>query len=344
MTTKRVSWVDIAKCICILCVVNCHLESTGILLHSFYSPFFLTLFFFCSGYVYRSGSSFPVFFRKKVFQLLIPWLILSVGNILLSQILTFNKKVPLGDALLWNFLQIRGENDGVWFVSALFMIFLPFFFFIRWYEKKGGKRNTWLLLGISFCLMCLSEIYNYWMDPEIFPWKSTALPWHLEYIFFGMFYMVLGYLFRKHIEPAFDRLNTTEFRWIVWAIYCVWVLSPFFWDVSINNAVISVLLTYIQQCLGIVAVVALCKVLPGNRFVFYIGQNTLLCFALHGKVYSLLQTLCRKLIPDIYGFILDNWLISDIFSVFLTGVVTVILIIPIWMINRWFPIAAGRRK
>lgn len=341
MKSTRIVWADIAKYICIMCVMNSHVESATTLIRTFYEPFFLTVFFFCSGYTYRPVQKFRTFFAKKVQQLFVPWLIYSNLNIFLSQILSFNEHKPLGEELLLNFMQIRGHGDGVWFVAALFVAFIPFYYFIHWYEKRLSEvAYRWLLI-ISLVLSVGSNIYVLVIDSALLPWNSTALPWHMEYIFIAMFYMVLGYLFRTKFEANFERYNSTVFR----VILCVLYLSAIFVGAKlIHNSWLTVFWTYVEQLLGIATIVSICKVLPANKMILYIGQNTLLCFALHGKVYSLLQVLLRRFFSVTYGAILENTIVSSLFSVLFTIALSIILIVPIWFINRWLPFTIGRRK
>lgn len=136
--TKRIEWVDTVKFICISFVILSHLETNTPFLSAFYRPFFLTSFFFASGYVYKSGRKFSEFITKKVKQLFIPWLVFSTVNLVLSSVISFNSHKSLVTELAWNFLQIRGKGDGVWFVACLFVAFIPFYFFIEWYENKRG--------------------------------------------------------------------------------------------------------------------------------------------------------------------------------------------------------------
>lgn len=139
---KRIEWIDTVKFICIFFVILSHLETNTPFLTTFYSPFFLTSFFFVSGYVYKPGRKFAKFLYKKIRQLFIPWLVFSVFDLLLSQVISFNTHKGFITELTWNFLQIRGKDDGVWFVACLFVAFIPFYFFIEWYEnKRGGVRN-----------------------------------------------------------------------------------------------------------------------------------------------------------------------------------------------------------
>lgn len=53
--------------------------------------------------------------------------------------ISFNAHESLFGELKWNFLQIRGQGDLIWFVAALFVAFVPFYFFIQWYEDEADK-------------------------------------------------------------------------------------------------------------------------------------------------------------------------------------------------------------
>lgn len=136
---QRIVWLDVVKYICIIMVMLSHLEADTDLWYVFYSPFFLSAFFFAAGYVYKPKDNFRGFLYKKFRQLFIPWLVFSLFDILLSQIISFNQHESLLTELKWNFLQIRGLGDEIWFVAALFVAFIPFYLFIHWYESKHAK-------------------------------------------------------------------------------------------------------------------------------------------------------------------------------------------------------------
>lgn len=136
---KRIEWVDTVKYVCIIMVMLSHLETRTEVWRAFYIPFFLTAFFFTAGYVYKPKGSFKEFMFKKFRQLFIPWLFFSVFDIVLSQMISFNAHESLPEELMRNFLQIRGQGDLIWFVAALFVAFVPFYFFIQWYEDEVDK-------------------------------------------------------------------------------------------------------------------------------------------------------------------------------------------------------------
>lgn len=344
MKNKRIEWVDIVKYICIMFVMIAHLESNTNILSAFFTPFFLTGFFLSSGYVYKHKEGFLKFMYKKVRQLFIPWLVFSVFNILLSQIISFNEHASLLSDLKWNFLQIRGKNDGVWFIAALFVAFIPFYFFIKLYENKKdqNKYARWILLGVSFLLCTISCVYSQLVPGSIFPWESNALPWHIEYIFVAMFFMTLGYLFKDYFERLFDKYNTIINLIIVSALYLVIVYLPVIFKWEFNWA-IQILYTYISQFLGLVFLISISKRIKTNKYFSYVGQNTLIFFALHGKLYSLIQTALKKFAGSFYTSILNNVFFSSVFAILFGLLLSIILIIPAWIINKFFPFIIGRK-
>ena len=344
-TNKRVEWIDIIKFACIMFVMISHLEANTKPLYAFYSPFFLTAFFFSSGYVYRHKNNFKDFICKKTYQLFLPWLVFSVLNILLSQIVSFNEHKNLWYELKWNFLQIRGLGDGVWFVAALFVAFIPFYFFIKWYEsetKLTNKQKTILALFISFALSFVSVIYTKLLPSGTFSWKTAALPWHLEYIFQAMFYMVLGYVFKNRFEAFFDKYVKKWYFFGNIVLYLVVVYVPYalHWKMPM---LLDVFHTYFSEILGLIFIISIAKRIPSNRYINYVGQNTLIYFALHGKIYSLIQTMLHRYASGLYSVILNNVFVSSIFAIVFAVGLSLILIIPAHIINRWFPFIAGRK-
>ena len=346
---KRIEWVDIVKYVCIIMVMLSHLETRTEVWRAFYTPFFLTAFFFTAGYVYKPKGSFKEFMYKKFRQLFIPWLVFSVFDIVLSQMISFNAHESLLEELMRNFLQIRGQGDLIWFVAALFVAFVPFYFFIQWYEDEvdkvsGGYRSKCVILIIIAWLLSLDSIlYTRLVPANTFPWNSTALPWHLEYMFQAMFYMVTGYMFRRNMETEFDKCNTQRTRIAVLIVYLLLVFIPFFGKIELPM-IADILYRYLLSVVGIIELVAIAKVASTNKYINYVRQNTLIYFALHGKVYSIIQTLFKRFMASFYTTVLNNVVASSVFCLGLSLALSVILILPAYVINRWFPFIVGRCK
>ena len=117
---KRVIWVDILKYISIMFVMFCHTDFNSETIEKFYTNFFLYAFFFASGYVYKNKVGFKDFIIKKAKGILVPWFCFGLINILLSQVMSNNEHLSLEEEVKYFFLQIRGLNDKMWFLSALF--------------------------------------------------------------------------------------------------------------------------------------------------------------------------------------------------------------------------------
>lgn len=325
-TKQRIQWVDMGKYICIMFVMMSHLESGSARLTKFYTPFFLAVFFFLSGYVYRQPESFRELLVKKARGLLVPWILFSTFSLLLSRVANYDPSVKYLARFGWNLAQIRGMGDEIWFVTALFMAFLPFYFFAKW------DRPGWAM-ALMAALCGLSMAYDRHM-PAL-PWGSNKLPWHLEFIFQAGFWMLLGYDFKLYGEEIFDRLNTARNRIFLWAAYLLVVYGPVDWLREIPQ---------LLHVLGILAVVSVCKVMKSNRYIRFVGANTLTYFALHGWVYAAVQLAVKKCAGGYYEIWLTHDLSSDLVAIGITLVVSVLLMIPAAVINKWFPWVLGKKR
>ena len=306
MKTTRIDWIDRMKAVCILVVMLVHLEAGQGVPRRLYEPFFLNGFLFASGYVYRQAV-FSAFFRKKVRALLVPWLVFSVGNLALSQLFSFQSHGNFWTELGWNLLQIRGRGDGVWFVAALFVSFFPFYVLMRWQErhKKAGR-----LLALAAALWGLGLLYEAGGNP--------TLPWHLEYVPQAVFFMVLGHLCR---ERKLSLWWTAAF-----GLLLLWGKTP----------------EPVNEIAGTLALAGLCQKLPDSRFLSAIGQNTLVFFALHGKVMSLLEWSLGHF--GWYTAALEKALLSILLAMVLTVGMALILLIPAGIIDRWLPWLLGKER
>ena len=317
-SNKRIQWVDTAKYICILFVILSHVDSDLSPLIPFYTPFFLKGFFFLSGYVYRAPSSFKRHIEKKTKELLIPWFIWSNVDIILSSILSFNSHQPLKDELINNLFQIRGSGDGLWFINALFVAYIPFYFIIK-------KFKLIYACVVSGALSVICFIYS--------SLGGSPLPWHIEYMFTAAFWMVLGLFFKKMIEPYFDKLNSIANGVVLFLVYIAFVYVDF---------EIFVVSSYLNTLIGILFLIAACKTIKANIYINFVGQNTLAYFAFHGKVISILT----HFLPSCFIFLPfdfpDRVIGTTISDIVITLFTSLILIIPTIIVKKIAPWSLGR--
>ena len=343
---KRIDWIDIIKYICIIFVFFNHTVFNNDFFQSFYYNFFLFGFFFASGYTYKNNSSFYPFIVKKAKTLLVPWLVFGIANLLLAHVFSFNSHLPLSEELFLFFLQVRGLYDGMWFLTALFVTYIPFFFFIRKFVSlENKKQNRLILLAISLALSIISRVYLALMPTSFFPWNRAELPWHLEYVFVAMFWMVFGYLFRNNYEEIFDKRISAYAKIMIIVAYCilVWIIKPVVIPDEAKNVLVTYLYYYIAEAFAILSLIFVSKCIKPNKYMLYIGQNTLICFGLHGKLTSFCEKLLNSFIGDLSG-ILQNTILSTLCGIVLALTISLLLIIPIYVINRYFPFILGKPR
>lgn len=277
-STIRLKWLDIARGLAFLMVIYSHIKYRDDMVMRYFSPMFLTMFFFVSGYLFKENCSFLKVFEQRTRTLLLPFLTLGGVMILLSNILTLNEKVPLSDEIKGLLFQ-NGHNQLLWFIAALYVYSLVFY----WIERFCSAVNT--LMAVCSLLFIVNVIYSYWLE-------GPGLPWHIMGSGYACFYMALG-KFYKHHEEKIDAL----FGWrslLLTAVVYIGFITVTGISCSFSGSryvVDSAALSIMSLILG----VAVSKrFFQNSRFMLFVGANTLFYFAFHGKGYSLLQTVAEK--------------------------------------------------
>jgi len=340
MSNKRIDWIDIAKFISIFFVMLSHFELCPGYLRAFFAPFYLSVFFFCSGYCYKGGQDFKTFLSKKIRTLVWPWFLYSNLNIFLSHLKSFkHHENGFLIEVFHNLLQIRFFDERLWFIPALFTAFIPFYFLIRYYAKSGNKK---VVLMICAFLCLVRKVYKAYMDPNLFPWKLTSLPWHIDYIPTALLFLVLGYLFKEDWESKFDAFFDLKNTVILVMVYLLFVYYDHF-----NGYTLPLYIDYfydhIRHILSILMIVRIAKWISPNCFLLYIGRNTLIYFCIHNKAVTLSESLWKMFLPEIYAQF-GGPVRSTIYCFVMTLFICVVLLVPAWIINKYFPWTLGKTR
>lgn len=320
---KRIHWLDVSRGLAFLMVIYSHLEYSNDAVMRYFSPVFLTTFFFVSGYLFKENCSFSKVFEQRTRTLLLPFLILGIIMILLSQIMTFNTKVPFMDEVKGLLFQ-NGTNQLLWFVAALYVYSVIFF----WIEKFSCTARKLLL--VSFALFGLNWLYGKLQVPSI--------PWHIDAFGYACFYMGLGkwYKEKKILVNRF-----VDNKWFVLSCMIVYIVLITAFDLHISFSGSTYLIdSIVVTILGLIVMLYVSKHIFQNcRFLLFVGANTLFYFAFHGKVYSLLQTLCHKLIADSF---LSLYGMQNVVAFAIVLLDALILILPAMFVNRYCPFLLGK--
>lgn len=267
--TGRQDWVDMLRALAMFFVVLVH-ASMGLsnwwIYNVFIGPIMLPLFFAISGYLfnYRNGDA-KAFYKNLVKKLILPWF--GVSLIWLRFLLI--PKTGLGEWLRYCWSVLSG--DALWFLPALIIAEILFFYIL-----KISKQIIWICIAVAICTI-LGFLMNH------FQLGNVAM---LNRAFIAQSFLLIGYLFkcfRHKLEKLDGRLV------FVWTILCyltlgaisMWLFPEKYVDVHLNmyqSIPICFMMSYIG-CFGLFITISRVRSVP--KFISFLGQNTLVCYAFH---------------------------------------------------------------
>lgn len=275
---ERIEFIDLAKGICILLVVQIHVfGDTSWNIFKVFSIFRMPLYFFLSGVFFKSYDGFYSFLKKKTNKLLIPFFSCFFLSIIP---LHFFFDYVVGNNL-FSWMDLFGANHGrfyhdingaVWFLLALFDVNILFFIIHSVTHNNLLVVIFSVLLGfIGLSLDQCSLWLPMWVDTSL-----TALP------FFAAGYLV------KQVTNFFS--NTHTDKYYLSFLFCVLcfviivyyinkdVLSIDFGD---NHYEIDFLGLYIGGLSGVFCVMILAKIIGFIPVVSYLGRYSIVVLCTH---------------------------------------------------------------
>jgi len=320
---KRILWLDVSRGIAFLMVIYSHLEYCNDSMMRYFTPVFLTTFFFVSGYLFKEKCSFGKVFEQRTRTLLLPFLALGMIMILMGQVLTFHDEVSFADSVKGLLLQ-NGKNQLLWFVAALYVYSVIFY----WVERFS--KNATVLLVVSTALFVLNWGYSRLQLPSV--------PWHVSTFGYACFYMGVGKWYKEK-EAAMNRY--IDNKWVVMTAFVLYVLLISLFDLHISFFGSEWLIdAFVVTLLGLIVMLYISKhILQNSRFLLFVGANTLFYFAFYGKVFSLLQAVCHKLLSE---ELLSVSAMQDGLGLAITFLDALILILPAIFVNRYCPFLLGK--
>ncbi len=294
---KRIEWVDMLKGLAIILVMLGHRQYGGpaiffkVEIYSFHMP----LFFFLSGIVFsiKKHSSFKQFLVKKIKTILVPMVIFSFVCIIFKYIY-YGIIVGIDKYDIHYFinrcigiiLQLRdGKFEStLWFLTCLFVVQILLYWIV-----KILNNNTKLILLVISILFVIGAIYMFLGLP--------VLPWEIDCAFIGVFFVGLGYLFKKE-----QIINKLKRKWWLAIILIGINLSTMYanyiymgkCEVDLVWNKIGMPVWYlIESVSGVFALVIIFDGIKRIKSLSYIGKNSLV-------YYGLLDVMV--FIPDIIIF------------------------------------------
>jgi len=321
---QRIKWLDICKGILVLFVLLSHSRAPT-MYSRFFSGFFLTMFFFVSGYTFSTKQSFKLFIINKAKRLLVPFL--AMGSIKLLVACVFQNENFL-DRIKGLLFQISGYNDDLWFIGCLLSSSLIFYCIVK-ISEHTNKRFLVPVLSIIISLIGWVLIIAF----------KAKLPWQAENACIMTLYMMLGYQYKRLDKKIIDFIESKFTVGVCATIYCLFAILLEN-DVNIHRGIYSMYTPHIiMTLLSIPVLIVLSKKIEkfcvgGGNLLQYIGKNSLFLYAFENYVIKPFFKICDLLT-------LRNEYVLPILCVF----VIVIGLSPfIWIVNRYLPWMVGGKK
>lgn len=321
---ERIEWLDVSRGLAFMMVIYQHMIYFNETVMMYFTPVFLTTFFFVSGYLHKSGYSFSKVFEQRTRTLLWPLLFLGSILIIMQHILTM-KSAPLSwtsgfKALIFQ----NGENTLLWFIAALYIYSLVFY----WIERWSGSH----LFCVSLCLFIANWIYE-------FVFNGPFLPWYINAFGYGCAYMGLGRCYKEYEKCIVEKVRL----WHVIISLVLYILVITLLGHSCNFSGSKYLVDSLSlTLLGLFVMIELCKRYPlrNSKFLLFVGANTLFYFAFHNKAYSVLNVIVEKIFA--FGLLDHNRLIDGLCGVIIMLATAVVLIPFAIFVNKFTPWALGK--
>lgn len=314
MGTNRIEWIDTAKGLGLLLVFIGHLKTPY--LATWVYTFHMPLFFFLSGLVYKHHC-WNDFIVKRFKRLVIPYFVLGSGIFIIWCIIYMCQGENLVEyvEMLKNFLCQRGFWT-VWFLAALFVASV-----LQWIIVAVTKDNRKNILILSSFLCLLTFVY--------YRLGGKVLPWCIDVACVAQFFMNMGYLSKKYYSLVGKDLKFSSL--VIFVLLIINALSGFACirfsgdslDMSIGmygNEILSL----ISAFSGIGATICFSRLFT-NRFITYLGKNSMILFAWHSRIVIVLCGFMYKSL----GWFQHFSILEQILYTIITLMIILIVLIPI---------------
>ena len=292
---KRITYIDIARAFAIIFIVIGHTlvhSQHCSLVFKFLYSFHVLLFFILSGYTFKiKKEKFLIYVKNKFIRIMIPYFVWALlflipymlfGGTVEESIGTsssFDLKTQIINILYGNGnMSALKQNSSLWFLPALFTMEIVYYFVINLINK-----NRKLQIPVLVILLALSYITNMFF-PIILPWGINTV---LE---LGIFFYVGYLLIYQNIFDNKSKLCDNSF---ITFILTIGLLACF-----LNNHNVSCIeyeygnftLALISGLTLSIFTIYIAYLINKNKFLEYIGQNTMGILVFHKLIILVFQT------------------------------------------------------
>lgn len=313
MCKQRIHWIDCVKGIGIIFVVFAHL-SPSLPVEKFIYSFHVFLFFFVSGFLYRSNQTKSAnhIILKKFISYMIPYFFWGILSSVYSVISGTNIVTAIDQLFI-----LHGQpvwDVPIWFLWILFAVETLYLFI----DKLPLNIKHYVFPFV--CLFCAFMLRN-----QNLPLKIGVVP-------IGLFFYWLG-LTATRIN-IFNKSNRIKYPLLAISLLVTTILSQINDRISVHNARYgNFILCVLCGISGVVFITILCNLIFSKhqcKLLESIGKNTMFIMCVQYPIFAIISSVSNRFIG------IDLWYergtVKAIAVSFLTIVIIYIIIIPI--LNR----------
>lgn len=321
---QRISWIDVARGIGIILVIQGHALSSHSYRHLIYA-FHMPLFFFIAGLVFNYKKyPFIVTFKKSINGIIVPYL----GFGLLSYFFWWaeNANFRFEISAFLNHLSgiIYGNSSSLFFNIVLW--FLPCLFITKISFAVISKviNDDRILLGVLAAL----SILGYYLSVNL---PDLTLPFGIESALTAILFFGIGSIIKtNYFEKAGEIIKNKSFLILISSL--IICLISAFWnynlygyqiDIRLNNLA-NYPLFLVGAFSGIIAVSLISILIKKNKVLELLGKYSLVLFTLHPIVFFYIN--------QILGVFLERSIINKLKDFYLSPFYTVFTILFILLV------------
>lgn len=308
--------INVLKALAILLVVSGHLEFSLIPMFPPYS-FQVVLFFFIAGMLFKKDYSFPVFIKKRLKSLLIPYFIYEFLYLIITIAIApicgkyWGMSINLKNIFLMPFLTGHQLDliSPLWFVPCLFITLMIYKLFSCLKISDNLKLIICFILSLSAI-----QMQNYA--------ENIYVLWILRSAF-ALLFVHLGYMYKHIWENKYNLFTSKIFYALLVLQSILWLTNKDFtpqdgvglhyllvWG-TYNNWIVPILTSIAGIWISLFIVNICYDYIKDWKFIQQIGQNSYHIMANHLLIFNLItySILAIKGIPfdvknsqDIYWF------------------------------------------
>ena len=281
MPQQRIAYIDFMKCLCIMLIVMYHID------HEFFNylapnlndalqAFRLPMYYFISGIFFKLYSGFADFMRRKVNNILVPFVffvVLAYGVQLLEygvRYLIGAQSIDIHPIKLIEpfYLRYWQVTTPLWFLLSLFWVNALFYVLHNWIKPVWGLILATVAISVAGYYLGINKVQL----PLMFDTSLVALP-----------YFVLGWGMKQLGALTPSRYD----KWGIVALLAVAI--PIYYLSDFMNLHFQVLPAYWKlYLLPIVAILTLfwaCKPLPRVPVLCHYGRYSLIILGTHTVIF-----------------------------------------------------------